>query len=183
MKSRAKQPQSRAKVPQSRAKVKQSRAKAPQSRTPVQLLAQGLGEALGTSKLSEKRKVKGWKKCVKFLRKDYTEMCNTARSSVQLLQVNWCSAQMHGLEAEVNWYIGANSIAELPTAVAPMPGVYLAKTTWLALPVGPPTPMASITNLRWLGTTSELLEMTKASRKELGKRKYGRLVQMLTRNC
>ena len=62
----------------------------------------------------------------------------------------------------------------------------MAKTKWLRLKdfaqddVGPQTPVASIDHLRWLGTTRELMAMTKASRKELGKRKYDRLVEMLT---
>ena len=172
--SRAKKPQSRAKKPQSRAKAPQSRAKA-QSRS---------CKVFVRFKLS-----KGWKACVKFLRKDYKEMCNASRPSVQLLRITSCSELMHGFEAEVNWYTGGNEYVTLPTAVAEAkPGVYLAKTKWLRLKdfaqddVGPQTPVASIDHLRWLGTTRELMAMTKASRKELGKKKYDRLVEMLACN-
>ena len=117
-------------------------------------------------------------------------MCNTARHQDQLLHVNACSALMTGMQADVDWYIGGNAYVNLPTAVAEVPnGVYLAKTKWYTLKgcpdeeVGPETATASISNLRWIGTTGEVTEMIMASQKELGKRKYNRLVEMLTINC
>ena len=86
----------------------------------------------------------------------------------------------------MNWYIGGNSIAELPTAVAGVtPGVYLVYATWYAPTVGPPGMhyiTAGITMLRWLGTTSDFLEMAQASRKKLGMEKCDCLLNMLTRN-
>ena len=171
--SRAKKPQSQAKVPQSRAKKEpQSRAEAPQPRPSLP-------------------KARSWNTCVNFLSKGYNDMCNTARNSVQLVNVVDCSALLHGVQAEVNWYIGGNAFVEMPTAVAVvMPGLYLAKTTWYRMgpnfpeeDAGPDTAVASINNLRWLGTTSEFLEVTKASRNVLGKTKYDRLLEMLTFNC
>jgi hypothetical protein len=213
LQSQAKRPQSRAKAPQSRAKAKQSRAKASQPRTKAKQAPQSRKTAPSDAKrlknvgaqifdtMVERRKVKGWKKLVKFLRTDYATMCSgfqqrcwsPGRSSVQLLQINWCSARMHGVEAEVNWYIGLEGIVHLPTAVAAtVPGVYLAKTTWSTPPTGPPTPMASITNLRWIGFTREFLEVLTFLELDgrllgddcgLDKTKYDRLVHMLTFNC
>ena len=43
------------------------------------------------------------------------------------------------------------------------------------------TAVASIDELRMLGTTKEFYEMTTANRTELGKKKYDRLVRMMTR--
>lgn len=169
-------PQSRAKVPQSRSHVPQSRAKAPQSRATAPSIARPR-QACQPSK--------GWKACVKFLRNDRADCSKRAKS--QLIRVIACSALWHGMEAEVNWYTGGNAYVQLPTAVAvAMPGVYLVKATWSHVrgdDGGPDSPVASIDHLRWLGTALEILEMTEAFGKELGKKQYDRLVEMLTFNC
>ena len=147
--------------PQSRPKEPQSRAKAPSIS-------------------------KGWKACVKFLRKDYKEMRKASPNSFQLLSITSCAELMHGFEAEVNWYTGGNEYVTLPTAVAEAePGVYLAKAKSIRMQdlaeedQGPQTPAASITYLRLLGTATEFIKMTKESRKELGKKKQERLMEML----
>ena len=97
---------------------------------------------------------------------------------------------IHGIEADVNWYIGGNAFV---TVAAPhsrgawrCPGVVVAKTTFLQVrdldgdDVGPHTIHARISNIRWLGYTDEFMAMTRASRKELGKKKYDRLMEMMT---
>ncbi len=172
---RSKKPQSRAKKPQSRAKVPQSRAKAPQPRV------KGAGKIAGQGAATRR-----WKACVKFLAKDYSEISKKPMDTVQLLCLISCSALVHGISAEVNWYIGGNSIVTLPAATAEAkPGAYLANTTWSQFGAEDYSemPVASIDHLRWLGTASELMTMTRASRKELGNQKYARLVEMLTFNC
>ena len=96
----------------------------------------------------------------------------------QLINVLCCSKLLHGVEAEVNWYIGGNSYVALPTAVAAKrPGLYLAKAKFVRfkdLPEdeqGPQTAAASITCLRWLGARKEFMKMAKLpnSIKYLGK--------------
>jgi len=177
-KSLAKVPQSRArKEPQSRAEARQSPTHTPKAGKDVQ----GPGEALNPYS-------KGWGACVEFLSKDCTDMCNTAQPSDQLIHMYVCSPMRLGVQAEVDWYTGGSSLVEIPAAgLALMPGVYLAKTKWFRMgpngfrkDLGPDTPVASINHLRWLGTRSELLETTKASKEILGKTKYDSLVQMLT---
>ena len=152
-------------LPQSQPKVTQSRPKAP-----------------STSK--------GWKACVRFLRKGRKEMRKAHPNSLQLLRIIECSDLMQGYEAEVNWYTGGNKIVTLPTAVAVAePGVYLAKAKYIPMQdldeedQGPQSPGASITCLRWLGTASEFIKMTKESQKALGKKKHDRLMEMLQCSC
>ena len=140
----------------------------------------GLGEACNPYS-------KGWKKCIDFLSKGCTETCDKSRNSVQLLQINGCSALMQGVQADVNWFIGGSAYVELPAAVAAVrPGVYLAMTTWFPMvprsEMGPETPVANISRLRWIGTAQEIFEMVRASRHTLGKKRYDRLVEMLTFN-
>ena len=141
---------------------------------------EGLGEACNPYS-------KGWKKCIDFLSKGCTETCDKSRNSVQLLQINGCSALMQGVQADVNWFIGGSAYVELPAAVAAVrPGVYLAMTTWFPMvprsEMGPETPVANISRLRWIGTAQEIFEMVRASRNTLGKKRYDRLVEMLTFN-
>ena len=182
---RATKPQSRATKPQSRAKATQSRAKAPQSRALVlpEFIRTPRGDAIRFNS-------DGWKACVKFLGQDYKSMCDTRKPSYQLLHVNAYESMLHGIEADVNWYIGGNAYV---TITAPQsrgawrcPGVVLAKTKFLQVrdlhdaDVGPHTIHARISNIRWLGYTNEFAAMTVASRKELGKKKYDRLMEMLT---
>ena len=68
------------------------------------------------------------------------------------------------------------------------PGVYLAKAKhirWLDLDDedrGPQTPSASITHLRRLGTRSQFVKMADEKGTAFGKKKYERLMEMLTFN-
>jgi hypothetical protein len=213
--SRAKEPQSRAEAPQSRPRrgrglsqvmlnhmrrgeaerVAQNVKKAGKDLCEAcnPYFPQGLGQACNpySEGWGYEGSPNGWRTCVNFLSKDYTEMCDTARNSLQLIQINACSALMHGVQADVNWYIGGNSYVELPAAVAAVrPGVYLAMTTWFRMgpnfpeeDAGPEAPVASINHLRWLGTANKFLEMVRASRNTLGKKHYDRLVEMLTFYC
>ena len=44
---------------------------------------------------------------------------------------------------------------------------------------GPQTPVAGITQLRWLGTTRDFIKFAKESRSDLGEQRYARLMEML----
>ena len=106
------------------------------------------------------------------------------KGSFQLIHVLACSELLHGVEAEVNWYIGGNSYVTLPPAVAPArPGVYLARVH-LGL-FGQGWTAASIKYLRWMGARKEFMKMAKLpnSIKYLGKNKHSRLMEMLNFNC
>ena len=114
------------------------------------------------------------------------------KGSFQLIHVIACSELMHGIEAEVDWYIGGNSYVTLPTAVAEKrPGVYLAKAKFLRFKdfpedeQGPQTAAASISRLRWLGARKEFMKMAKLPNviKSIGKNKHRRLMEMLNFNC
>ena len=114
------------------------------------------------------------------------------KGSFQLIHVLACSELLHGVEAEVNWYLGGNSYVILPTAVAETrPGIYLARAKFIrpkGLPEdeqGPETAAASITCLRWLGARKKFMKMAKLpnSIKHLGKNKHNRLMEMLNFNC
>ena len=113
------------------------------------------------------------------------------KGSFQLIHVIACSELMHGIEAEVNWYIGGNSYVALPTAVAAKkPGVYLAKAKFIRIKdfpdedEGPQTTIASITRLRWLGARKEFMQLAELPTviKYLGKNKHHRLMEMLNFN-
>jgi hypothetical protein len=191
--------QSRATTPQSRAKVLQLREAQAGKLTRAKVLR--LEQAAKTESgeflkdrfpQSRAEFLKGWKSLEKFLRKDYKEMCNTKKDSFQLLRViESRQRQVQGVEAEVNWYTGGNSYVTLPTAVAANgfqgPGFYLAMTKWVRMKDvpeedwGPKTPVASITDLRWKGTTWYFKEIAFSRRvlKALGKKKYNRLMEML----
>ena len=69
---------------------------------------------------------------------------------------------LHGIEAQVRWYAGGDDLVSLPTAVAALvPGVYMVKPKFFPVKstddddYGPHTPVASISQLRWLDTMSE----------------------------
>lgn len=184
---RAKRRQSDAKAPQARGTKKpQSRGdeKPPQSRMRTPKAAHEPGEVCNPYS-------PGWKACLRHMSKDYQAMSKpskdyTTARSTQLIHINECSAVLSGVQAEVNWYIGGNGLADLPDQRrAVQPGVYLAKAAfWPSfLCEGPDDVVADMTELRWLGSTSELLATTKACRSLLGKAKYDRLVHMLTFNC
>lgn len=119
-------------------------------------------------------------------------MAELRKGSYQLIHLLACSQLMHGVEAEVNWYIGGNSYVTMPTAVADSrPGVYLAKAKFIGkkdIPEddqGPQAAIVSLTGLRWLGARNEFIRMAKKSYsiKYLGKNKHNRLMEMLNCNC
>ena len=163
------------------AMVKTTRAKAqPQSqkrRTAVAVARQ------------KPRGFKGWKVCENLLRQS---MERIRKGSFQLMHVLACSELMHGVDAEVNWFIGGNSYVTLPTAVAEKrPGVYLAKAKFIRtkdIPEdeqGPQTAIASITCLRWLGSRNAFMKMATSPKciEKVGKSKHDRLMEMLNYDC
>ena len=134
----------------------------------------------GTAVAEKKpRDFKGWKVCENLLHQSMEEI---RKGPFQLIHVLACSELLHGVEAEVNWYIGGNSYVTLPPAVAEVvPGVYLAKV-YLGL-FGQGFTAASITRLRWLGARKEFMKMAKLPNSIIGKDKHGRLMEMPTFNC
>ena len=147
--------------------------------TPGKVQPQSRKRVTGAGK--KPRVFTGWKVCKNLLRKSMKEI---RKGSFQLIHVLTCSELLHGVEAEVNWYIGGNSYVTLPPAVAEArPGVYLAKV-YLGL-FGQGFTAASIKRLRWLGARKEFMKMAKLpnSIKYLGKNKHSRLMEMLNFNC
>ena len=131
---------------------------------------------------------KGWTTAADFLRNDCKKLPGPCQA-VSLIHVISCSGLLHGVQAEVNWYTGGNGYVTLPNAIAEKkPGVYLAKAKhmgWEDLDDedrGPQTPSASITHLRRLGTRSQFVKMADEKGTAFGKKKYERLMEMLTFN-
>jgi hypothetical protein len=98
-----------------------------------------------------------------FLHLDHTTLRDKTQVTDQLLKLNSSSETVFGfMLAEVRWYIGDDSLVAMPGESCIVPnGVYLARAKWHEVPAlaRGPTPQASITNLRWLGRTSEVLEL------------------------
>ena len=137
----------------------------------------------------EPRIFKGWATLAEFLQKDSTEQRSESSDTTHLIHIISCSEVNRGFQAEVNWYTGGNGYVTLPNAVAEKkPGVYLAKAKhmgWEDLDDedrGPQTPSASITHLRRLGTRSQFVKMADEKGTAFGKKKYERLMEMLTFN-
>ena len=137
----------------------------------------------------EPRIFKGWATLAEFLLKGTTKRQSESSDTTHLIHIISCSEVNRGFQAEVNWYTGGTSFVTLPNAVAEKkPGVYLAKAKhirWLDLDDedrGPQTPSASITHLRRLGTRSQFVKMADEKGTAFGKKKYERLMEMLTFN-
>ena len=131
----------------------------------------------------------GWITVAEFLRKDSKALSRDNQNCIQLIHVLSCAELSVGMQAEVNWYTGGNHYVTLPNAVTEKPpGIYFAKAKhirWTDLSEedqGPQTPMASITNLRWLGTRRQFLKIAKERGREVGKKSFGLLMEMLTAN-
>ena len=204
--SRKKVPQSRAKVQQARKQLPQSRSHVPQSRKRVQP-PRIIKVSQRTNVVAIAYMCNVWKGCVKLLLKHYTNTRHHLRlKHHQLFRMISCTVLLHGVEAEVNWFTGGNGIVTLPCDNRNLyggsiqvdgifhqahdwsmnPGVYLAKCTDIVeiqdldeADQGPQTPSISISQIRWLGTTSEFIDYTTRSKKKLGKAKYDRLMEML----
>ena len=158
--------------------------------TPGKVQPQSRKRVTGAGK--KPRVFTGWKVCKNLLRKSMKEI---RKGSFQLIHVLTCSELLHGVEAEVNWYIGGNSYVALPTAVAAKrPGVYLAKAKFIRFKdfpeepedeQGPERAVASISHLRWLGARKEFMKIAKSpnSIKHIRKNQHQRLMEMLNFNC
>jgi len=197
--SRAKKPQSRANKPQRHAKVPQSRAqKGPQPRAKKEPQPRaGKGRQSPTPAPTAGGDVQGpheacnpysngWKACLDFLHDEGGKTYKATWPKPHLIQIHACHRILGGVQAQVAWYVGGNDLADVlegGAAVAePRPGVYLATATWYwhtSTQVGEAGAVASLENLRWLGTTTEFLATTRASKKTLDQEKYDRLVIML----
>jgi len=155
-------PQSRAMVPQSRARVKK----------PPSILH-------GPQRPRDKRERKCFAEMAKILRTDDT----ATFPSHQLFRINSSDNNDQGeVWAEVNWYTGCWSRVDLPEErMMVRSGVYVAKTTWYPTPgthtytrgkdhmTRTRTHVASLTNLRCLGSTPEVLRTLDS---DLGTPKY-----------
>ena len=131
----------------------------------------------------------GWKACMRMLpdtRQRQRQKHRASHKGLQLFHIKECSELMHGMEANVAWYTGGREAVTLPEEdEEAAPGVYtgICHPLWDRVAdeedAGPQTPVAGITQLRWLGTTRDFIKFAKESRSDLGEQRYARLMEML----
>ena len=137
--------------------------------------------------------LEGWITLGKFLRGDCKELRWVCPDwgSLQLIHVISCSRvgvhvspTWHDFVADVNWYTGGYSTVTLPTAVAEKKtGVYLARAKHIRWHYPPSLArLASITNMRWLGTRDQIVKMANERGRDLDKNQLQLLIEMLSVN-